>query len=46
MNYWLFNAEEEPALAADAADVSFEDNMGFSGDDGAAYSLSNRTHFR
>jgi hypothetical protein len=46
MNYWLFNAEEKPSLGGDAADVSFEHNMGFSGDDGAGYSLSKRTHFR
>lgn len=37
MNYWLFNAEENPALGGDAADVWFEHNMGFSGDDRAAY---------
>lgn len=37
MNYWLFNAEEIPALGCDAADVWFEQNMGFSGADRKRY---------
>lgn len=37
MKYWLFNAEQADGLQCDAADIWFEDNMGFSGDDRNKY---------
>ncbi len=37
MKYWIFNAEQFPTLPCDAADVWFEHNMGFSGNEWERY---------
>jgi len=37
MKYWLFNAEQIPELGCDAADIWFQNNMGFSGNDRKTY---------
>ncbi len=37
MKYWLFNAEQADGLQCDAADIWFENGMGFSGNDRKKY---------
>ncbi|WP_372719368.1 HNH endonuclease [Novipirellula sp.] len=37
VKYWIFNAEHVPTLGCDAADIWFQHNMGFSGNDWEKY---------